>query len=835
MEYIHDFRNMGRWCGIKLRLKSDCHLYLITAYRVCNQSSAHIGPETAYRQQELLLALEGIVNPDPRKQFITDLTKCVKEWQSPVDDVLISMDANEQLGDSTKGLTYLMRECQLIDIFHHHHGVYPDFETFDLGSKRLDYIIGSASLLPFTQRCGYLPFYQGIPSDHRGMFIDLSLELIDGLTRLENTPTRYLHSSFQQDVYKYKEYVTKEFLSHNIFQKAHELNTRSLYPVSADDDKCHQLATLDALILNIQLKAETSCCKRRTKYDVSDEIHFTKRSLLYWHMKRKRQTRHRDTNGICSNIYLDIPLEHRQFTDIASGSAKKNWNNTNQRLKAQLISHRKDSAAHKHELLDNEAKFTGSTIEKVQAKKERIQKDKKLYNTLRHHFRPTNRSGLTHLMVPDKDIHDNPTNDVEAAATWWSETQPQQVLDLLFTRNITHFGQAEGTPFTVSPIKDLFGYNGMQGAGIGLIQQGHIPIALDPIKPHVHEILTRLAEESDTRNTMKDLLTLENFQATIKKWSEATSTSPSGRHLGHYKSLLLIDSVANTYTEEAPDLGPQILKVVYDIASAAFNVGYTLPRWAKVNTCMIEKLPGNPRINKLRVIHLYEADYNAFNKMIWQRGIVWEAHKNGELNTGQSGSRPNRPSIETVMSKGQKFMFSNLSRTPMATMDNDAKSCYDRIVATLALLVSHKFGVPENFCKTVGETLRTMQFSVRTAMGDSPQTYSHSESTPIHGVGQGGTSSPAFWLLTSSILFDCYQRKATGMLICDPTRTITICQWLEAIVDDTSLFTNLENDPDIHTTLVRTLEKDSQEWEMFLSASGGCLELSKCLCIVLDL
>lgn len=45
----------------------------------------------------------------------------------------------------------------------------------------------------------------------------------------------------------------------------------------------------------------------------------------------------------------------------------------------------------------------------------------------------------------------------------------------------------------------------------------------------------------------------------------------------------------------------------------------------------------------------------------------------------------------------------------MATIVNDAKSCYDRIIATIALLVSHKFGAPEEFCKTVGETFLTVQ------------------------------------------------------------------------------------------------------------------------------
>jgi hypothetical protein len=35
-----------------------------------------------------------------------------------------------------------------------------------------------------------------------------------------------------------------------------------------------------------------------------------------------------------------------------------------------------------------------------------------------------------------------------------------------------------------------------------------------------------------------------------------------------------------------------------------------LERWQSSMTSMIKKAPGNSKINKLRVIHLYEADYN---------------------------------------------------------------------------------------------------------------------------------------------------------------------------------------------------------------------------------
>lgn len=83
-----------------------------------------------------------------------------------------------------------------------------------------------------------------------------------------------------------------------------------------------------------------------------------------------------------------------------------------------------------------------------------------------------------------------------------------------------------------------------------------------------------------------------------------------------------------------------------------FQSGITLSRWTNITTCMIEKIPGTPRISKLRVIHLYKVDYNLMNKFVWQRGIVWHAHTQGTLNTAQSRSRPYRTSsIEVVISK----------------------------------------------------------------------------------------------------------------------------------------------------------------------------------------
>jgi hypothetical protein len=163
----------------------------------------------------------------------------------------------------------------------------------------------------------------------------------------------------------------------------------------------------------------------------------------------------------------------------------------------------------------------------------------------------------------------------------------------------------------------------MSQLGQDMINYGTIPDGLETISLCSHSILARLSDTTRQLKDTADTLTLENFTRAIAKWREATSTSSSGKHLGHYKSLIVINDHSNTYDEHNPDPCPVILEVLYNVAAAAFNSGITLDRSKQVTTCMIEKTPGDPQINKLRVIHLYEADYNAINKIVWQRGVVW--------------------------------------------------------------------------------------------------------------------------------------------------------------------------------------------------------------------
>jgi Reverse transcriptase (RNA-dependent DNA polymerase) len=276
--------------------------------------------------------------------------------------------------------------------------------------------------------------------------------------------------------------------------------------------------------------------------------------------------------------------------------------------------------------------------------------------------------------------------------------------------------------------------------------------------------------------------------------------------------------------------------VYHNIATAALSWGISLDRWHNSITTMIEKQPGCPRINKLRVIHLYEADYNLLLKIIWARRLVWHAHDLNKLNEGQVRSRPGRNAIDVVIQKEMKYLYATLTRTGLATMDNDAKSCYDRIICNLAMLVSQHLGVSKEVASSQAETLKKMIFRIRTAIGDSKQSYRHSTSTPIHGTGQGSCASPAIWLLVCSLLMDCLSKIGHGMTLTDVTGTRTLRQLIDGFVDDTSLFTNfLKTVIDLNDIelLTRRLQHDMIAWKELLEASGGKLELTKCFYYIL--
>ena len=85
----------------------------------------------------------------------------------------------------------------------------PGPATYDRGTKCLDFVAVSKSIAPLAiTRCGYLLFYHGIFSDHRGVYIDIKTEEI--FQRALPDTNRQIYKRFTTNqIIKCERYISK--------------------------------------------------------------------------------------------------------------------------------------------------------------------------------------------------------------------------------------------------------------------------------------------------------------------------------------------------------------------------------------------------------------------------------------------------------------------------------------------------------------------------------------------------------------------------------------------------------------------------------------------------
>jgi hypothetical protein len=122
--------------------------------------------------------------------------------------------------------------------------------------------------------------------------------------------------------------------------------------------------------------------------------------------------------------------------------------------------------------------------------------------------------------------------------------------------------------------------------------------------------------------------------------------------------------------------------------------GYSPVRWQKGIDVMLERKKGNFRVDKLHPILLYEANFNQSNKKLG-RDMMYIAEQLQVVAKELYWSRKNKAAIEQCLNKRLTFDFARQLKRPLAMCSNDAKSCYDRIVHSVASLCMRRVGVEE--------------------------------------------------------------------------------------------------------------------------------------------
>jgi hypothetical protein len=99
-------------------------------------------------------------------------------------------------------------------------------------------------------------------------------------------------------------------------------------------------------------------------------------------------------------------------------------------------------------------------------------------------------------------------------------------------------------------------------------------------------------------------------------------------------------------------------------------------------------------VNKLKVIHLFEADYNFIIGIIFGRRAMYSGVDDKTLYTSQ-WAVPGCQCSDMVVMRELTMAIAKMTKTPMAGFENDASACYHHIVMNLVSVIFERMGVPQ--------------------------------------------------------------------------------------------------------------------------------------------
>jgi exonuclease III len=814
----------GRWTHHSLLGHNGRKLIVISAYQPIAMTHENRGSYTVAAQQRCLLLQSNDPIDNPRRAFRRDLKVFIStqlERQSET-DILLLGDFNERLGEDPNGLSNITAHFQLVDILTTRHPTCESPATYARGHKRLDYALGTHRVAASIIAGGYEPFNYRFHTDHRAFYLDFNTHLLFGspTQQLSRSVARGLQAKNVIQITKYISEKHRMLSECNAFERAKRLE----FPGNR-----HRFAEkLDADIVQRSLSAE----RRTSKYGApmwSLKLIAARRKVS---ILSKLLSMHK--TGIDLTEILNAEMASLQHSFLLPATTHEC--NIMLRLAKREVAHiiatsfevRDDERAKQIEELEADPDPMNKKKAKILRNLKKAEEMKQLFQKLQLLRNVRQSSGITRIEVPV-----DPDQDPKTCNDWKTIDVPTDILQHLQTRNRQHFGQAKDTPFTTQPLSDDLGFTGDTESASAILQGTYdIPDALAPTVQLLIAHLKRGAEF--TLSSQRPYIQDDEYVDKLKSWSETTSTSPSGLHLGHYKALIVRHAYSDLHQDDPErtkwDTMQQDLRSIHlTLMNYALQRGYSFIRWQQVVNAMLFKEEGNIKIHRTRVIHLYEADYNLAIGLQW-RSALYQSEDFRQLNQGQYGSRPHRNAHDPIFIEEFQLEISRATRKSLLQTNYDATSCYDRIIPSLASIVSRKFGVPDTVVLSNMTTLLHAKYKLKTELGLSNEFYQHTDEYPIYGTGQGSGNSPMIWCFLSSVLFDCYETLANGAVYELPDRSGHTKLYMVGYVDDSNGQTNsfIDNSQPDDAEILTKACHDAQSWHDVLAASGGALELSKC-------
>ena len=775
------------------------------------------------------------------------MVELIQSKQLAGHSIILSLDANEAMHKRASGIARLSQLCGLVDVHKH---LFPDSEvpSHRKGTEKIDFMLISMDLLPCITAAGILEFDAGFHSDHRTMFLDLDIQKF--FRGISDDPvsakTRAFTSANYKRLKQVRAHIQSEWERRNITLRLQRISQISQLPTQSirRDRLLSMWEKIDRELGLIFLGAEASLkTPKKTKYMWSPTLALAGATKRYWRSRlanaaagiagtflSKRGNHNPSIIDDGTTDVTELQRRYDQATIAYAAAAKCDVELRNNHLETLM-----------HSLSNDPNPAAQDELKSLQAI-QRKERQTRLFNKLRNTLHPLRSGSISQVDVPKallnhlnqdeqatrvtsenneelQSILNHTIKNKRSASEEWVTVIDKRTLEtavLLYCQQ--HFRQASTTPLGSGQLAELIGNAGLTEECTNILN-GMIPEAIkSATQPELSAFIAHMAIPEDLRDAplISTEISAGEFTSSIKKWKESTSTSPSGRHLGYYRATLDLGSITQDMCE--------LLNIVT-------RCGLVPTRWCKAVSVLLEKDAGTPTINRLRVIHLFEADYNLFLKLLWAQRLVRRGEDNRMFGEAQQGSRRGRMANDAVLLKRLTYDLTRITKSNLGTFDNDAKSCYDRIINGLAMLAARKFGMPTLAVQTHAGVLAAMEYSLKTSFGISELSIQSTPSSFLFGTGQGSGASPSVWLTISTTLLQALKSLIPrGMVFQSPDGLISVERYSDAFVDDTQNGTN-----DAHCSqswtldeLIERLQAMAQTWERLLHCSGGALELTKC-------
>jgi hypothetical protein len=228
--------------------------------------------------------------------------------------------------------------------------------------------------------------------------------------------------------------------------------------------------------------------------------------------------------------------------------------------------------------------------------------------------------GKPQAIFTQVDISSDPKSPTSPHITLTSQ---EDIEKHILERNRQHSLQSLETPFFTDPV--LFNAIYPKPDNLDLLLDGsfldtfcdslNLP---DTQKQWIKELKQIVISEVSLQSTVED------FKAFFQAKKERTASSPSGRHMGHYRTLL----------ECLRKEDPFIPNLIIDIAHTSLITATLLNRWQMALQIMLEKGKGH-HIENLQIIQLCEAVLNFVLHVIWGHRMIQRAKHNNVLDNAQ--------------------------------------------------------------------------------------------------------------------------------------------------------------------------------------------------------